>query len=313
MGRRDTALASLLLVNRLVDVDAKPLTASEYWPLLRRVDDPGTLLGASSTEVALLVDGDDAFAARIVRLLDTGTALSLRLDALSEQGIVPTTSLDDDYPTRLRDRLGDAAPPVLFCAGHAALLSTHSVGVVGSRDVSEEAGEVVQALAREIAGAGRVLTTGGSRGVDQLAMHAALDAGGQVVGVLADPLTHALRPADTRKRVLGGALALCTPFRPDGAYTAANAMARNKIVYALNDVTIVVAVEEGADSTWGGATEALEHGFGAVKVWTAAGAGSSNAALVPLGAQPISSVTEATTTFDATRAERTDSVELPFT
>jgi hypothetical protein len=48
-------------------------------------------------------------------------------------------------------------------------------------------------------------------------------------------------------------------------------------------------------------------------VWTGPGAGPDNAALVAHGAQPISSVAEATTTFDATRAERTDSVELPFT
>jgi predicted Rossmann fold nucleotide-binding protein DprA/Smf involved in DNA uptake len=313
MGRRDTALASLLLVNRLVDVDAKPLTASEYWPLLRQVDDPGALLGESPADVASIVDGDDALAARIVRLLDAGTALSLRLDALGEQGIVPITPFDDDYPSRLRNRLGDASPPLLFCTGHPDLLAARSVGIVGSREVSKEGGEVAEALARQIAEHGAVLTSGGSRGVDQLAMRAALAAGGSVVGVLADPLTHAVRPPDTRKHVIKGHLALCTPFPPDAAYSAANAMARNKIVYALNDTTIVVAVEEGADSTWDGATEALEHGFGEVKVWNGAGAGPDNEALVPLGAQPISSVAEATMTFDATRAERTDSVELPFT
>jgi predicted Rossmann fold nucleotide-binding protein DprA/Smf involved in DNA uptake len=313
MGGRDTTLASLLLVNRLVDVDAKPLPASEYWPLLRRVDDPATLLGASVAEVAARLDGDTALAKRIVTLLDAGTALSLKLDALTEQGITTITNFDDDYPPRLRERLGDAAPPLLFCAGHAELLAARSIGVVGSREVSKEGGEVAEALAREIAKDGVVLTTGGSRGVDQLAMRAALDAGGRVVGVLADPLTRALRPPDTRRHVIKGHLALCTPFPPDAAYTAANAMARNKIVYALNDTTIVVAVDEGADSTWTGATEALEHRYGAVRVWTGAGAGPDNEALVSLGAQPISSNVESTTPFDAARAEHTDSVELPFT
>jgi predicted Rossmann fold nucleotide-binding protein DprA/Smf involved in DNA uptake len=287
MGGRDTTLASLLLVNRLVDVDAKPLSASEYWPLLRRVDDPGALLGLAVSDVSARLDDDTALAERVVRLLDAGTALSLRLDAIGEQGITPLTAFDASYPARLRDRLGDAAPPVLFCAGHADLLSAPSIGVVGSRAVSAEGGEVTTEMARAIADAGRVLTTGGSKGVDQIAMRAALDAGGRVVGVLADPLVQQLRPADARRRVLKGDLTLCTPFAPDAAYTATNAMARNKIVYALNEHTIVVAVDEGADSTWGGATEALEHDFGAVIVWRGSGQGPDNAALASLGARHI--------------------------
>jgi predicted Rossmann fold nucleotide-binding protein DprA/Smf involved in DNA uptake len=290
MGGRDTTLASLLLVNRLVDVDAKPLTASEYWPLLRQVDDPGTLLGLTESDVAARLDGDDALAERVVRLLDAGTALSLRLDAIGDQGITPLTCFHDSYPARVHERLGDAAPPVLFCAGHADLLSAPSIGVVGSRAVSDEGGKVASEIARAIAEDGRVLTTGGSKGLDQIAMQAALDAGGRVIGVLADPLMPALRPPDTRKHVIKGNLMLCTPFAPDAPYTATKAMARNKIVYALNEHTIVVAVDEGADSTWAGATEALEHDFGAVKVWTGAGAGPDNEALVAHGAQPMSSV-----------------------
>lgn len=291
MGERDTTLASLLLVNRLVDVDAKPFAASEYWPLLRRVDDPGSLLGASVGDVVSIVD-DDALAARIVALLDAGTALSLQLDSLDEQGITPLTCFHDSYPARLRERLGDAAPPVLFCAGDASLLSSPSIGVVGSRAVSDEGAEVTSAIARAIAAEGRVLTTGGSKGVDQIAMQAALDAGGQVVGVLADPLLPALRAPDTRKRILKGALTLCTPFAPDAPYSPERAMARNKIVYALDDHTIVVAVEKDADSTWGGATEAIEHGYGTVAVWRGSGEGPDNIALEALGARRITDVSE---------------------
>jgi predicted Rossmann fold nucleotide-binding protein DprA/Smf involved in DNA uptake len=281
---RDTALASLLLVNRLVSLDVEPLPASQYWPLLRTVEDPGALLGLSVDDVAALVDGDTTLAERVVRLLDAGTALSLKLDALTEQGVTPLTSFDDAYPARLRERLGDAAPPVLFCAGDTALLSERSIGVVGSREVSAEAGEVAMTIGRAVAEAGRVLTTGGSQGVDRRAMAAALDASGRVVGVLADPLDDQLRPPETRRRILQRALTLCTPFAPDAPYTATRAMARNKIVYALNEHTIVVAVEQGADSTWDGAIEALEHGFGAVQVWTGAGAGPDNAGLAERGA-----------------------------
>jgi predicted Rossmann fold nucleotide-binding protein DprA/Smf involved in DNA uptake len=299
MAGRDTTLASLLLVNRLVAVtDAAPLVASEYWPLIQRVHDPGALLGTNVRDVAERI-GDDVLAPRIVRLLDAGTALSLKLDALTEQGVTPITPFDEGYPDRLRERLGHAAPPVLFCAGDAALLASPSIGVVGSREVGSEAAEVTEGMGRAIADAGHVLTTGGSKGVDLLAMQASLEVGGRVVGILADPLDQRLRPPETRRRILKGSLALCTPYAPAAPYTVARAQARNKIVYARNDHTIVVTVEEGADSTWSGATEALEHDYGTVVVWTGAGAGVSNTALVERGAEPVSSVADATATLHA--------------
>jgi predicted Rossmann fold nucleotide-binding protein DprA/Smf involved in DNA uptake len=67
-------------------------------------------------------------------------------------------------------------------------------------------------------------------------------------------------------------------------------MARNPIIYALSRATLVVACDEGRDSTWGGATDALDRAVAPVLVWPGPGAGTSNAALVARGAAPVAAI-----------------------
>ena len=62
---------------------------------------------------------------------------------------------------------------------------------------------------------------------------------------------------------------------------------RNKLIYGLAQVTLVVASDLDSGGTWAGATEALRRGFGAVAVWTGEGAGAGNAALVERGAMAV--------------------------
>lgn len=64
-------------------------------------------------------------------------------------------------------------------------------------------------------------------------------------------------------------------------------MGRNKIAYALADLTLVVASDLDTGGTWSGATEALRRGFGDVAVWRGNGEGPGNAALESRGAWPV--------------------------
>jgi predicted Rossmann fold nucleotide-binding protein DprA/Smf involved in DNA uptake len=64
-------------------------------------------------------------------------------------------------------------------------------------------------------------------------------------------------------------------------------MGRNKIIYGLARVTVVVASSQGEGGTWAGATEAIRKRYGRVAVWIGPGAGPGNAALVKAGAAPI--------------------------
>lgn len=283
------SLALVALTSRLTDAGVPPLKAAEVWRLMARVDDASLLLGLDERAAAELTSGTGVDPARLVRLLDLGVGLALRLEALYDRGIAPITFLDDHYPSRLRARLGTAAPPVLYGAGEPSLVDVDGVGVVGSRQVGPEAVEVTRTVGQLVAGAGLPLVSGGARGVDSIGMAAAFDAGGGVVAVLADSLERAAARADHRRAMLDGRGCLLTPYRPDAGFTAGAAMGRNKIIYALSRVTLVVASAHGEGGTWSGATEALRKGYGRVAVWTGKGGGPGNAALIDAGATPVDS------------------------
>jgi predicted Rossmann fold nucleotide-binding protein DprA/Smf involved in DNA uptake len=121
-------------------------------------------------------------------------------------------------------------------------------------------------------------------------MAAALRSGGQVVGVPTEGLRRVGRRPDVRQPVLDDRLTLASPYSPDAGFTAGNAMGRNKLIYALADVTLVVASDDGRGGTWGGAVEALRRGFGRVAAWTGPGAGPGNEPLVRKGAVPVDDV-----------------------
>ncbi len=290
--RRDDALASLLLTNRLTETAAKPLAAGEFWSLVRTVEDPARLLGLDAAGVAQAVGSTVAEAERVTSLLEAGAALAFELERLEQEGFRVLSPFDDGYPERLVTRLGDAAPPVLVVAGPTSLLEQDGIGIVGSRDVTPEGVAVARGAAELAVANGLAVVSGGARGVDQQAMAAAYQAGGTVVGVLAESLLRRVRDPETRRAIGEGSACLLTPYKPDAGFSVANAMGRNKLVYALSRVTLVVASDLESGGTWEGAKESLSRGYGAVAVWRGSGAGAGNEALVRLGATPIEDVDE---------------------
>ncbi len=290
MARRDdTSLASLLLSQRLVEVGSSPLKASEYWTTMSTVGDLAQLLGQSVTDLAELLGGDVSLAERIASLQDGATAVAFALEELEQIGVEVVTPVDEGYPARL-ERLGHRAPPILYVAGPIELLDGPGVGVVGSRGVDEAGGEIAREVARAAVRHRHTVVSGGARGVDQLAMAAGLEAGGRVVGVLAENLLRRLREPETRAAILDGSVCLCTPYKPTAGFNVANAMGRNKVVYALSDATVVVASDLKKGGTWAGAHEAIRDRTCDVVVWTGEGAGEGNEKLVAEGGRPLVAV-----------------------
>ena len=82
--------------------------------------------------------------------------LAFELERLGRLGIWHTTVESEDYPGRLLDRLGSAAPPVLFGLGQRELLDLDGLAVVGSRD----AGASVRRGGADGWGAGRTTRVG---------------------------------------------------------------------------------------------------------------------------------------------------------
>ena len=323
----DDWLATVLLVSRLGTLGARPLKASEFWSLLKclgvwlpglpppgRVagatdgeharpgDGPSVLLGKSAEELVGDFGVSEGVAGRVEALTERALSLAFELERLEQTGIRTLTAFDEHYPQQWLARLGAKAPPLVHGAGTLELLDTPGLGVVGSRDVAEAGGEVAKEVARLAASRGLPLVSGGARGVDQLAMDAAFEAGGAVVGILAESLSRKLKRPDVRRAVYEGGTAMCTPYSPDAPFSAGNAMGRNKLIYAQAALTVVVASDDGSGGTWSGATEALKHGYGPVAVWRGDGEGPGNGPLQQRGAVPVFSLEDIESVLEAARA-----------
>lgn len=285
----DASLATFALTSRLVPGSVAPLKASEYWNLVERFD----LASLSEADEARLAAGLGAdLARRVVELLDRVGALAFAIEELEQSGILTIAATDDRYPRRWRTWLQAAAPPHLHVAGSTDRLQRDGFAIVGSRDLGDAAVDVAQRAARAAVERGLVVVSGGARGTDSIAMTAALDAGGEVIGVLADALVRAARAAAIRRAILDDQLTLVTPYTPTAPFSTGTAMGRNKLIYALADVTFVVASDLDQGGTWSGAVEALGKGYGRVAVWVGDGAGRGNQALADRGAHPVEAVEE---------------------
>lgn len=289
--RSEDSLSTILLVGRNHSEGMRPLRVSEYWRLLQACPRPGVLLGQDRKGMVRDHGLSDALADRIRGLLDRVRVMAFELEQLEHSGIWTVTYFDDDFPQRLVCRLGPKAPALLHAAGDVGLLDQPGIGVVGSRDVSPEGAEAARGIAEKAVELGCPVVSGGARGVDQLAMNAAMQAGGDIIGVLAGSFMRRLQSPDVRRAIHEERAVMCTPYSPKTPFRVWNAMGRNKIIYALSKITVAVAGEMGKGGTWSGATEALEGGL-RVGVWRGAGEGPGNEALEKRGAVPIRSVDE---------------------
>jgi predicted Rossmann fold nucleotide-binding protein DprA/Smf involved in DNA uptake len=284
MGSRSpTSLAALLLCQRLQETPAAPLKSSEYWVLLEAVGDPAVLLGLDAATIAGRFGIGVPLAERVATLLDAATGFALRLEEAEQQGLRLLASVDESYPRALIDRLDRRAPPLLYLVGDPALLRADQLGIVGSREVGEEAAMVTRHAAAAAVEAGLGVVSGAAKGVDRLAMGAALEAGGTAVGVLAESLVRMTRDPEVRRAVTDGRLCLCTPYKPTAPFGTANAMGRNKLIYALSKATLVVAASAETGGSWAGAVEAIRQATAPVLVWTGPGAGPGNPLLSQRG------------------------------
>lgn len=304
-------LIALVLTSHLVPRDVKPLKSAEFWALLERVDDLQELVGESPREIQARADVSEERAAAIHGLLEGAASFAFELEDLERRGIQVVSALDDRYPSALRTKLGSSAPPVLYVAGSVDLSNTDGIGIVGARDVGPDAARIANDAARLLAGYGLTVYSGAAKGIDQVAMNAAFDAGGSVVGILADALERRLRDPDTRRAIHDERVCLLTPYKPSMGFTVANAMARNKLIYALARMTFVVQSDLEKGGTWAGAVEWLRRSPEDVAVWAGAGQGRGNAALIRAGAREIHDV-EDLLRVDAPAATRGPVEQLGF-
>lgn len=256
--------AILLLTAPLIAGRGEPspdlLTPGEYKRLARHLHQlskaPADLL-SDGVEDILRETRPVCDADRLKRLLARGFALSQAIERWQSRAIWVVSRADPDYPLRLRDRLKDDRPAVLYGCGDRGILESGGLAVVGSRNVDDHLIEYTQNIGRLAAKSRKTLVSGGARGIDQAAMRGALEAGGRVSGVMADGLEKAAMNRENRSLLMEGQLVLISPFDPGAGFNVGNAMQRNKLIYALADAALVVNSDFEKGGTWAGAVEQL--------------------------------------------------------
>lgn len=237
------------------------LSPSEYKRLARHLREiqhrPADLVCADAADVLRACQPVIA-ESRLERLLQRGFLLSQVIERWQARAIWVISRADAEYPRRLKARLREDAPAVIYGCGDIALLETGGIGVVGSRHVSEALIDYTMAIGRLAARSGSTVVSGGAKGIDQAAMRGALEAGGTVCGVLADSLERTTMDRDHRNLLLDRKLVLISPYDPSASFNVGHAMQRNKLIYALSDAALVVSSDVNKGGTWAGAVEQLD-------------------------------------------------------
>ncbi len=153
---------------------------------------------------------------------------------------------DKDYPQRLNTAGCEDTPVVLYRLGQCDLNMPHSVALVGSRKATDYGQSTTARLVEEMASDNPLIVSGLAYGIDTAAHTAAVDNKTPTVAVLGHGL-DIIYPSQNRglaKRIMEQGGALITEYPLHTEIKATNFPARNRIIAALADATIVVEAAE---------------------------------------------------------------------
>ncbi|MBO6058011.1 MAG: DNA-processing protein DprA [Bacteroidales bacterium] len=166
---------------------------------------------------------------------------------IEKNGIRPLFYLDKDYPKRLQHC--HDSPMMLYYKGNADLNAEKTVGIVGTRNITDYGRYVVEKLIEELVPDNVMIISGLAYGIDAAAHRAALKYDLATVGVLGHGM-QTIYPAENRKLSTsmiekGGIL---TEFVSGTKPDRENFPQRNRIVAGMVDCLVVIesALKGGA-------------------------------------------------------------------
>jgi predicted Rossmann fold nucleotide-binding protein DprA/Smf involved in DNA uptake len=247
----------LLLTSSLGDPDRKPLSVAQFRALAKRVLAAEREISSRDLQIDDLVKlgYDPVMAERIFGLLSGTNQLREYLRRSEACDCYPITRLNPIYPEPVRRRLRVDSPGVLWAKGDVTLIGRPAVAVIGSRELNETNRAFAEEAGRQIAKQGYVLVSGNARGADRIAQRASLEAGGQVISVVAD----SLQKQPLIRNVLWISL---DDF--DQAFSAQRALHRNHVIHTMGSLTIAAQCTLEKGGTWNGILANLKYGWNPV-------------------------------------------------
>lgn len=153
--------------------------------------------------------------------------------------------VDAGYPRLLREI--PLSPPVLYIRGTLTAEDDVSLAIVGTRRASVYGRQVTERLATELARQQVTVVSGLARGIDTVAHHAALDAGGRTLAVqgCGPDLVYPPENAKLAARIVEQG-AIITEFPPGTQPEAGNFPARNRLISGLSLGVLVTEAPESS-------------------------------------------------------------------
>lgn len=249
MRYSDDSFAAMLLTMALSPNRAeyaRPLSTAEYRQLELQVASVpegrmGRLLGLDISGLMRFLRIPEEEAYRIFVLLNRGVQLSYALEGFLKKGIEVVSLFDESYPDRLKRRMRESAPPILFFCGDRALLELPSVAVMGISGVRTTPGvrQSVEALVQCAKERGYAILTGGEPGVSRVAAGLARDLEAVRIDVLGGGMEEHLS-MEGNALLIGAQRALAVSMEhPEALFTVSHAITRNKLAFALADAAFV--------------------------------------------------------------------------
>ncbi|HZC31419.1 MAG TPA: DNA-processing protein DprA, partial [Gaiellaceae bacterium] len=154
------------------------------------------------------------------------------------------------YPARLS--LTAHAPERLWIWGELPREDRKTVGIVGTRRMTEYGHRIAREIAGALASAGAVVVSGLAQGIDSTAHSAALAVGGCTVAVLGEGLVAFETTGPTARRRIAHAIlergAVISQYPREQVGTHWTFPTRNVTIAALGDVLVVVEAPIGSGS-----------------------------------------------------------------
>lgn len=195
-----------------------------------------------------------------IRNKSTHSRAEEELRFCERNGIRVLFCTDADYPRRLNREETADCPVVLYALGQADLNAEKAVAVVGTRRATPQGRDNTDRLVGQLQPLMPTVVSGLAYGIDTAAHTSALDYGLPTVAVLGHGLDR-IYPSSNRglaARILKQGGALVTEYTSGTAINPRYFPARNRIIAALSDATLVVEASEK-----GGAliTAAIANGY----------------------------------------------------
>lgn len=179
---------------------------------------------------------------RRMQTISLGSAEKV-LDDCRKLGVHIVTMEDELYPDRLREL--DDPPPVLYVQGDLSGLDDRlTIGIVGTRDITDYYKRCTGNISFQLARAGTVIISGCAVGCDEYGHRGAIRAGGRTVGVLACGfgVNYPRETEAVRLQMVETGGALISELPPYVHHDRNYFRVRNRLIAALSEGVLVTQV-----------------------------------------------------------------------